>query len=69
MKKDELTARLAAETGVTQAAAADTIDQVVHDILVRLRRGKPVAFPGLGRFIPGRGFRFESRAAGRRRKK
>ncbi len=53
MKKDELAARLARRERLTRAAAADRLDQVVHDILARLRRGETVALPGLGTFRPG----------------
>lgn len=66
MNKDELAARLARQAGLSRAAAADQLDQVIHDILTRLRRGKPVSFPGLGRFVPGQGFQFD---AIRKRKK
>ncbi len=59
MNRDELTTRLAKEAGVTRAAAADQLDRVIHGILTKLRRGKPVALPGLGQFLPGQGFRFE----------
>ncbi len=79
MRKDEIARRLARQSGVSKEAAADQLDQVVHDILKTLRRGKPAALPGLGTFLPGRttGFRFElkdcreglrGRKAGRSRK-
>ena len=69
MKKNELAARLAQEAGLSKAAAADRLDQVIHDILASLRRGKPAALPGLGRFLPGQGFQFHSRDTARRGKK
>lgn len=69
MKKNELAARLAEEAGLSRAAAADQLDQVIHDILTSLRRGKPASFPGLGKFIPGPGFRFQPRDATRKGKK
>jgi nucleoid DNA-binding protein len=61
MKKDELTKRLAREARVSDAAAADRLDQVIHDILESLRRGQSPALPGLGKFVPGKrtGFEFE----------
>jgi nucleoid DNA-binding protein len=61
MKKAELTRRLARQTHCSQAAAADEVDRVVHDILARLRRGEEARLPGLGTFVPGSlpGFRFE----------
>jgi hypothetical protein len=38
---------------VTQGEAADRLDRVVHEILVRLREGKAARLPGLGRFRAG----------------
>lgn len=62
MKKTDLAGRLARQTRVTKAAAADELDRIVHDILRRLRHGKPAELPGLGRFKPGEVpvFEFES---------
>jgi nucleoid DNA-binding protein len=61
MKKKELAARLAKQSQVSEAAAADQLDRMVHDILTRLKSGKPVPFPGLGTFAPGAkaGFTFQ----------
>jgi nucleoid DNA-binding protein len=61
MKKKELAARLARQSQLTRAAAADELDKIVHDILARLKRGKPVSLPGLGTFTPGikAGFAFK----------
>jgi nucleoid DNA-binding protein len=69
MKKEELAARLASEAGLSPAAAADQLDQMIHDILASLRSGKPAPLPGLGRFVPPRGFQFEPESPDRRRKK
>jgi nucleoid DNA-binding protein len=69
MNKDQLAAKLAREAGLTRAAAADQLDTVIHDILARLRRGKPAPFPGLGRFDPGGGFHFEAPAEQPRRRR
>jgi nucleoid DNA-binding protein len=55
MRKLEITKKLARRAGVSQAEAADRLDQVVHQILSRLREGKDTALPGLGRFSPGPG--------------
>ena len=68
MNKDQLTARLAREAGLTRAAAADQLDLVIHDILASLRRGKPAPFPGLGQFVPAAGFQFDKPSPARRRK-
>lgn len=61
MKKQELARRLARESGLSKAAAADQLDRLVHNILRRLRQGKSVSLPGLGTFVPGPkvAFRFE----------
>ncbi len=70
MKKRELAGQLARQARLSRAAAADRLDQVVHDILTQLRQGKPASFPGLGRFTPGQapGFEFEPPAAPRARR-
>ena len=49
MKKKEIAERVAQETGLPPAVAADEVDQVVHRILEKLRSGKPAKVPGLGR--------------------
>jgi nucleoid DNA-binding protein len=59
MKKTELAGRLAKQTRLSRAAAADELDRIVHDILQRLRQGKSAALPGLGRFKPGETPAFE----------
>ncbi|HLK64481.1 MAG TPA: HU family DNA-binding protein [Bryobacteraceae bacterium] len=53
MKKLEIARKIAAQSGVTDAEAADRLDQVVGQILANLRKGKPTSFPGLGTFTPG----------------
>ncbi len=59
MNKHDLTARLARRARLPKAQAADRLDGVVHDILARLRRGRPAVLPGLGTLIPGKRVRFE----------
>lgn len=68
MRKPDLAARLAGQRRISEAEAADQLDRVVHAILRRLRRGKPVSLPGLGRLMPVRagGIRFEPTRPGRR---
>ena len=53
MKKSDIARRIARQSGVTQAEAADRLDRIIHEILRDLRRGTPAAFPGLGRFVQG----------------
>ncbi|HEU0123871.1 MAG TPA: HU family DNA-binding protein [Bryobacteraceae bacterium] len=53
MKQSAFIRRLARATGVTPAAAADQLDQLVGQIVSRLRRGQSAAIPGVGAFPPG----------------
>jgi nucleoid DNA-binding protein len=50
MRKPEISKRMARQSGVSQAEAADQLDRVVHQILSDLRKGKPAPLPGLGKF-------------------
>jgi nucleoid DNA-binding protein len=56
MKHDELADELAKEAGVAKAAAQDQIEELVQRILKKLRRGRSVALPGLGKLVarPGK---------------
>jgi nucleoid DNA-binding protein len=51
MKKVQLARRLAKDSQLTPAAAADQIDRVVNDLLKRVRKGQSVSLPGLGTFF------------------
>lgn len=53
MKKPEIAKGLAQDEGLTEAEAADRLDGVVHEILTKLRKGRPAPLPGLGRFTRG----------------
>ena len=53
MKKPDIAKRIARQSGVTQAEAADRLDRVIHEILTDLRKGTPTSLPGLGRFVRG----------------
>jgi nucleoid DNA-binding protein len=53
MRKPEIAKRLARQSGMSKAEAADQLDRVVHRILAKLRKGKAAPFPGLGQFTPG----------------
>ena len=61
MKKAELIHRLAEDEGRTPAEAADTLDDVIHGILKKLKQGKLATLPGLGKFLPGDGATFQFR--------
>jgi nucleoid DNA-binding protein len=53
MKREQLARRLAEESGISPAAAADQLDRVLKGILRRVRRGQSASLPGLGTFWPG----------------
>ena len=53
MTKLEIAKRLARQSGVSSAEAADQLDSIVHQILSKLRKGKTAPLPGLGQFTPG----------------
>jgi hypothetical protein len=53
MKKAQLVKRLAKESGISTAAAADQLDSILNGVLRRIRRGQSASLPGLGTFLPG----------------
>ena len=53
MKKPEIAKRMARQSGVSEAEAADHLDRMVHHILLNLRKGKETPLPGLGKFTHG----------------
>jgi hypothetical protein len=53
MKKEQLAKRLAKESHIATAVAADQVDRIVSDLLVRVRRGEAASLPGLGTFQSG----------------
>ena len=53
MKKPDIAKRLARQSGLSHAQAADELDRVVHRILSNLRWGQEVALPGLGKLTRG----------------
>jgi nucleoid DNA-binding protein len=53
VKKDQLAKRLAIESGISAAAAADQLDGILVGILRRVRQGRSASLPGLGTFLPG----------------
>lgn len=59
MKKSDLARRLAKQSGLSKAEAADQLDRVVHQIVSNLRKGEAVPLPGLGKFTPGRKWDFQ----------
>jgi len=53
MKKPDIAKRMARQSGVTRAEAADRLDQLVNEIRAGVRAGKETRFPGLGSFRAG----------------
>ena len=50
MKNPDIAKRMARQSGVSRAEAADRVDRVVHQILSNLRQGRKSSLPGLGTF-------------------
>jgi len=51
VKKEDLARQLAREERLPAAVARDRIDQLVHRIVKKLQRGRPVELPGLGKLV------------------
>ena len=51
MKREELAKTLAKETGLSPSAAKNEVDELVHNILRKLRKGHPVKVPGVGKLL------------------
>ena len=51
MKREQLAKTLARKTGLSKSAARNEVDELVRDILIKLRNGHPVKFPGVGKLI------------------
>jgi nucleoid DNA-binding protein len=51
MKREELAKTLALQTGLSKSAARNEVDQLVHDILRKLRQGQHVKLPGVGKLL------------------
>jgi nucleoid DNA-binding protein len=51
MKRQELAKRLARKTGLSDSEARNKVDELVHNILHKLRRGQQVKVPGVGKLV------------------
>ncbi len=51
MKRKELAREVARTAKITPAEAQDQVDELVHEILRRLRAGEPVDFLPLGKLL------------------
>jgi nucleoid DNA-binding protein len=65
MKQEELARELAREARLPAAVAQERIDELVHRIVRKLRRGQRVELPGVGKLVMRTG-RFDRRCPGRR---
>ena len=53
--------RLAKRSRISNAAAADQVDRIIHEILLKLKKGEPARIPGVGSFESVTAFRPEVR--------
>jgi nucleoid DNA-binding protein len=51
MKRNEIARSLARRNRMAAPAAQDRLDEIVHKILNRLKKGKTVELRGLGRLV------------------
>ncbi len=52
MIERHLIRRLARKAAVSEGLAADSLDQLVHDIVRRLRRKESAEVPGVAKLVP-----------------
>jgi nucleoid DNA-binding protein len=50
MNKQELVAKVAADTGLSKVVAGAAVESLLHGIVQSLKRGQPAAFVGFGTF-------------------
>jgi len=51
MKREEIAKKLAEKTGLSDSAARNEVDELVHNILSKLRKGQQVKVPGIGKLL------------------
>lgn len=51
MKRKELARELARLEHLTPGRAQDEVDELVYEIIRKLRAGKPVKLPGVGKLV------------------
>jgi nucleoid DNA-binding protein len=51
MKREELAKKLARQTGLSPSQARNKVDELVHNILHKLRNGQKVKLPGVGKLL------------------
>jgi nucleoid DNA-binding protein len=53
MKKPDIAKRIARQSRVSEAEAADRLDRLIHQIVSNLRKGLDTPLPGLGKLTRG----------------
>ena len=51
MKREEIAKKLARKTGLSNSEARNEVDELVHNILDKLRKGQQVKVPGVGKLV------------------
>jgi nucleoid DNA-binding protein len=51
VKREEIAKKLAEKTGLSDSAARNEVDELVHNILNKLRNGQHVKVPGIGKLL------------------
>lgn len=51
MKREQLAKTLARQTGLSKSDARNQVDELVHNILDKLRHGQQVKVPGVGKLL------------------
>jgi nucleoid DNA-binding protein len=67
MKKPDIAKRIARQSRVSEAEAADRLDRMIHQILSNLRKGRETPLPGLGTLTRGPDGKLAFEREGRKR--
>jgi nucleoid DNA-binding protein len=67
MKKPDIAKRIARQSRVSEAEAADRLDRMIHQILSNLRKGRETPLPGLGKLTRGPDGKLAFELEGRKR--
>jgi nucleoid DNA-binding protein len=51
MTREEIAKKLARKTGLSNSEARNEVDELVHNILDKLRKGQQVKVPGVGKLV------------------
>ena len=67
MNKTDIAKRIARQSRLSQAEAADRLDRLILQIRSNLRKGRETSLPGLGKLIRGPGGRLAFDPEGEKR--